>query len=300
VIVPEEQKNPIADEQKNQEALIFEIISKIRASSRFMAVATNQMGKTNAIMFLLRAIMNHPDNINGKWRMKFFDPAFNARYKFDSIPYIDATENARFAYFDANVRVPVPPEVQNIIVDIPYTNTSNKKRVIMEVLKADFEYKRELKKVYKGDVPYQDFYIVDEMQNVWGNYALRGNVGEEALTIFSESSNYKMAIMGISQRFADVATGIVERCRYYFVGGLSGANEITRLAKMVNNSQKIIDKVKTLKLGEFIFIDRSNTEYFDTLEFEKFVGRGEPYQYVAPIQEKVKSPTGFKAFRTYF
>jgi hypothetical protein len=289
----------VSEEELKQQALINEIILKIKSASRFMCVATNQMGKTNAMMYLMRAIINHPDNINGKWRMKAFDPAFNFRYKFDGIPYIDATENQQFLYLDGLKRVQVPPNVQNIIVDVPYTNTSDKKRVIMETLKADFEYKRSLKKIYNGEVPYQDFYIVDEMQNVWGNYALRGTSGEEALTIFSESSNYAMAIMGISQRFADVATGIVERCGFYLSGALSGANEINRLGKMVNN-KKVTDAVRTLKRGEFVFIDKTNTEYFDTLKFTKFIRNKAPEQYVAPVKKQVENKSGFNVFRTYF
>jgi len=289
----------VSEEEFAQQALINDIVEKIMASSRFMSVATNQMGKTNAIMLIMRAIMNHPKNVNGKWRMKAFDPAFNFRYKFDAIPCIDATENATFTHQDGITRIAVPPTEQNIIVDIPYTNCSEKKRVIMEVLKADFEYKRGLKKANKGIVPYQDFYIVDEMQNVWGNYALRGRTGEEALTIFAESSNYLMAIIGLSQRFADVATGIVERCAYYLVGALSGSNELKRLGNMVTN-KKVVDKVKTLKRGEFVFVDKTNSEYFDTLVFDKFEPRGIPTSYVSPVVARTKNSSGFKSFRTFF
>lgn len=288
----------LTEKEIAQNALINEIVEKIMASSRFMAVATNQMGKTNAMMYLMRAIMNHPKNVNGNWRMKAFDPAFNFRYKFDGIPCINASKNVHYQYFDRMITTAVPTEVQNIIVDVPFTNCSAKKRVIMDVLKADFEYKREQKEMNDGNVPYQDFYIVDEMQNVWGNYALRGTSGEEALTIFSESSNYRMAIMGISQRFADVATGIVERCAYYLVGALSGANELKRLGNMVNNKETI-DKVKGLKRGEFIFIDKTNTDYFDTLVFEKFEAKGKPYNYVPPVIEQKKSNTGFSFRRTF-
>jgi hypothetical protein len=291
--------NELTEKEIAQNALINDIVEKIMASSRFMAVATNQMGKTNAMMYLMRAIMNHPKNVNGNWRMKAFDPAFNFRYKFDRVSCIDATENATFTHQDGITRIAVPPTEQNIIVDIPYTNCSEKKRVIMEVLKADFEHKRVLKKANNGNVPFHDFYIVDEMQNVWGNYALRGKTGEEALTIFSESSNYRMAIMGISQRFADVATGIVERCAYYLVGALSGANELKRLGNMVTN-KKIVDRVKTLKRGEFIFIDKTNSEFYDTLVFEKFEQIGSPYIYTSPTVEHRKSKTGFNFFRTFF
>ena len=269
--------------------IINDIVNKIKVTSRFMTVATNQMGKTNAVMHLMRAIMNQPEYINDKVRMRAFDPAFNFRFKFDAVPYVDRTEY-----------VHVPDDAQSLIVDIPFLDASKKKEAIMEVLLSDFIRKRNMKKMYNGKVPYQYFYIVDEMQNVWGNYALRSREGESALTVFSESSNYGMAIMGISQRFADVATGIVERCAYYLVGALSGSNELTRLSKMVSNV-KIVKRVRTLKRGEFIFIDKDNSEYFMEIHFPVFVSNGKPYPYQSPTVITETNKVGkIQAFKNFF
>jgi len=269
--------------------IINDIVNKIKVTSRFMTVATNQMGKTNAVMHLMRAIMNQPEYINDKVRMRAFDPAFNFRFKFDAVPYVDRTEY-----------VHVPDDAQSLIVDIPFLDASKKKEAIMEVLLSDFIRKRNMKKMYNGKVPYHNFYIVDEMQNVWGNYALRSREGESALTVFSESSNYGMAIMGISQRFADVATGIVERCAYYLVGALSGSNELTRLSKMVSNV-KIVKRVRTLKRGEFIFIDKDNSEYFMEIHFPVFVSNGKPYPYQSPTVITETNKVGkIQAFKNFF
>jgi hypothetical protein len=254
-------------EQLKFEATLNEIIEKVRVTSRFMTVATNQMGKTNAMMHLWRALIKRPDHAENKIKSVGFDPALNFRFKFDSIPYVDRT------------KVKHVPLAQDLIVDIPFINSSLKKDAIMEVLLSDFVHKRQLKEVHEGKIPFYNFYIIDEMQNVWGSYALRSKEGESALTVFSESSNYGMVIMGISQRFADVATGIVERCAYYLVGALSGSNEITRLEKMVDNP-KIINRIRTLKRSEFIFIDKDNPEYSKEITFHEFKGNGKPYPFV--------------------
>jgi hypothetical protein len=278
-----------APEENEVLTLMNDIVNKIKVTSRFMCVATNQMGKTNAIMHLMRAIMEQPEYVNDKIRMRAFDPAFNFRFKFDSVPYVDRTEC-----------VHVPDDAQSLIVDIPFLDSKSKKDAIMEVLLSDFIRKRNMKKIYNGKIAYHNFYIVDEMQNVWGNYALRSREGEGALTVFSESSNYGMSIMGISQRFADVATGIVERCAYYLVGALSGSNELTRLGKMVSDV-KIVKRVRTLKRGEFIFIDKDNSEYFTEIHFPIFVGNGKPYPYQSPTVITQTNKVGkIQAFKNFF
>lgn len=275
--------------EEETQATLSDIVNKIKVTSRFMAVATNQMGKTNAMMWLMRTIMEQPEYIKNEIRLRAFDPAFNFRYKFDSIPYIDRTEV-----------VHVPDEPQSLIVDIPFMDIQSKKDAIMEVLLSDFIRKRNLKKIYNGQTKYYNFYIVDEMQNVWGKYALRSRDGEGALTVFSESSNYGMVIMGISQRFADVATEIVERCAYYLVGGLSGSNELTRLGKMVNNI-KIIKRAKKLRRSEFIFIDKDNSEYFTELHFPKFENNVMPYQYISPTVVTSTNKIGkIQIFKNFF
>ena len=262
----------INSEQAKFEATLDEMVEKIRLTSRFMAVATNQMGKTNAMMHLWRAILRRQDHAQNKVKTMGFDPALNFRFKFDSIPYVDRTV------------VKHVPLAQDIIVDIPFVNSTLKKDAIMEVLLSDFIHKRKLKEVHEGKVPFYNFYIVDEMQNVWVSYALRSKQGEGALTVFSESSNYGMVIMGIAQRFADVATGIVERCAYYLVGALSGSNEIKRLEKMVDNP-KIINRIRTLKRGEFIFIDKDTPEYSKEIYFKEFKGNGRPYPFATTSVE---------------
>jgi len=255
----------VNEEQKKFDEKLSEIVEKIRLTSRFMVVATNQMGKTDVSMHLFRAIMKRSDHAENKVKTIDFDPAVNLRYKFDKVPFIDRT------------KVRHVPLAQDLIVDIPFINASLKRDAVMEVLSSDFIHKRKLKMEHNGNNPFYNFYIIDEMQNIWGTYALRKKDGESALTIFSESSNYGMVIIGLSQRFADVATGVVERCAYYLVGRLSGDNELKKLQRMVDN-EKIISQVRGLKRGEFVFIDKDNPEYSVEIDFNEFKQVGTPYE----------------------
>ena len=102
----------------------------------------------------------------------------------------------------------------------------------MEVLINDYIHKQQLKEKYEGTVPYRDVYFIDEMQNVWSNKALKRRDGETALTIFSESSNYGMIIIGSTQRLADVAPEIIERTTYALCGHLSGDNDVAKLKRI--------------------------------------------------------------------
>lgn len=254
----------VIKEEENFNNEISKIIDKIKLTSRFMIVGTNQSGKTNLAMHLLRGIRKKPEHEEQRFKTTYFDPAMNLRYKFDEIPYVDRTKNRYI------------PLEQDLIIDVPFTRTSLKKDAIMDVLLTDFQNKREAKMRNEGKIFCHNFYFVDEMQNVWGTYALRRKDGETALTVFSESSNYGMVIVGLSQRFASVSTEIVERCAYFFVGRLSGDNEINRLKRMVADP-RIISRVRELKVGEFIFIDKDN-EFAVEIDFNLFEGVGKPYE----------------------
>ncbi|HEY4699382.1 MAG TPA: hypothetical protein VIH27_03320 [Nitrososphaerales archaeon] len=265
-IVPSTEEPIKTEEQKTTESMLDEIIEKIKVTSRFMVVGINQSGKSNLMLHLMKAIRRRPEHKDNGIKMTAFDPTLNFRYKFDSIPYLDRTK----------IR-DVPDSIQDLIVDIPFTTASLKRDCIMEVLLRDFGHKRTLKMQHNGVNPYYNFYIIDEMQNVFGSYALRSKEGETALTIFSESSNYAMVIMGISQRFNDVATGVIERCAYFLVGNLSGGNELSKFAKITG--KKIANMTKSLKVGDFLFIDRSNLESVKQIHVPIFEQEGTPYPY---------------------
>lgn len=245
---------------------IEEIMQKILVTSRSIVCGTNRTGKTNTLQWLFRALRNMREKelIKNKIKVTFFDPTLNLRYNFDSIPYVDRRKTQ------------VIPLVKDLIVDIPFISSTSKREAIMEVLINDYIHKQQLKEKYEGIVPYRDVYFIDEMQNVWSNKALKRRDGETALTIFSESSNYGMIIIGSTQRLADVAPEIIERTTYVLCGHLSGDNDVAKLKRIAGAD--VAKATKKLKQGEFIFVDTS-TNFFDTIKFPKFEQTGKPYLY---------------------
>jgi len=247
------------------EDTLREIIEKVMEQGQLIVPATKQHGKTNAVMWVIRFLRNSQEHEENRIKLTIFDTVLNFRYKFDEMPFVDIS------------KIRHVPLVQDLLIDIPYTSIRLTKDAITQVLMEDFIKKRQLKEKFEGDVPYNNVYMVEEMHNVWGTYGLTGARGEFALKIFSECANYGMIIIGITQRLADVSTKIVERSRYLLVGNLSGDNDTGKLKRVTN--KQISEKVKTLKRGEFIFIDRDNLEYVKLVHFPKFEGEGKPYAH---------------------
>lgn len=248
------------------EGKLREVIDKVMTQGQLIVPATKQHGKTNAVMWLMRTLRNSHEHEENRIKLMIFDTVLNFRFKFDEMPYVDISKVRHI------------PLVQDLLIDIPYTSIRLTKDAITQVLMEDFIKKRQLKEKFKGDIPYSNVYMVEEMHNVWGTFGLTGIRGEFALKIFSECANYGMIIIGITQRLADVSTKIVERSRYLLVGNLSGDNDTGKLKRVTN--KQISEKVKTLKRGEFIFIDRDNLEYVELIYFPKFEGKGKPYPHI--------------------
>lgn len=250
-------------ETQEFETKLKEILGKVLATGQLIVVGTKQTGKTNSVMWLLRKLIDSKDHEKQKMKTMVLDTVLNFRFKFDEIPYLDITKTRHI------------PLVQDLILDIPYADTMITRDAITEILMENFIKKRRIKKKYKGDFRYVDFYVVEEMQNVFGTYSLSGSNGRFALKIFSECANYGMVFLGITQRLADISAKIVERTRYFLVGNLCGDNDIGKLRRATN--KQIAEKAKTLKRGEFLFIDREHLEQVSLIYFPKFTQNGEPY-----------------------
>jgi len=247
-----------SDEEQHREFLkkLDEIIAKTFLGGQLIIVATKQHGKTNASMWLLRKVLQSQYHTEGKVKTLIFDTVLNFRFKFDTIPYIDIN------------KVSYKPAIQDLLVDLPFTDTQLVRKTITEILMEDFIKKRTLKEEFEGENPYKNLYLVEEMQNVWGSYGMAGSHGRFALKIFSECANYGMVIWGITQRLADVSTKVIERSEYYLIGKLSGDNDIKKIARVTKKN--IAEKIKSLKRGELLFWDKENPEYIDLIYFPKF------------------------------
>lgn len=258
----EQYKKDVGEEgEVDFQKTLNEIIDKVLEQGQLIVVANKQMGKTNSAMWLVRTLMKKKEHEEGKFKTLIFDLPMVWRYKFDKIPYVD---HAKISYL---------PTCRDLIIDLPYVDGIRTRNAIGEIMMEDFVRKRMLKEKFGGRIPFQNVYVVEEMQNIWGTYALNGRVGRFALKIFSECANYGMIIIGITQRLADVSTKIIGRARYLLIGSLTEDNDIRKISRLA--SKQVAEKVKTLKRGQFLFWDRQIPEYIYQIDFPKFENNGE-------------------------
>jgi len=247
------------------EEKLKEIIDKTIGYGKLMIIATNRHGKTNAAMHVIRKLREIEDHKRNAIKLTIFDTVLEWRHRFDSIPYVDM-DKVRFL-----------PLVQDLLVDVPYTDSLVRRNAIGEVILNDFIHKRNLKEKHKGEIPYIDIYVVEEIQNCLGSYSLNGNLGRFWLTMVSECGNYGQVLIGLGQRFADISTKVVDRTRYYLIGATSGDRDKAKIRGI--GGQKLADKISTLKKGEFVFFDKEKKETLTLIYFPKFKQKDKPYPH---------------------
>jgi len=120
-----------------------------------MIVATKRHGKTNAGMHILRTFRETEDYQRNAMKLMVFDTVLEWRHRFDKIPFVDLTD-IRFL-----------PLVQDLIVDVPFVDSQITRNEIGEVIMNDFIHKRKLKEQLKGDIPYVNIYVIEEIQNCY-------------------------------------------------------------------------------------------------------------------------------------
>lgn len=247
------------------EKKLREIIEKTLSQGQLMIVGTKQTGKTNSAMWLMRNMMQMQSHQEHQIKSIVYDLPMIWRFRYDGIPYLDHSTVRHL------------PIIQDLIIDLPYTDTNRTRDAIAEILMEEFIKMRQLKEKFEGYIPFTSMHVIEEAQNCFGTHSLSGHMGRFLLKIVSECANYNMVLITIGQRLADISTRIIERSRYYLIGNLSGDNDIKKIKRISNN--QIAEKVKTLKRGEFIFLDREHAEYVDLIYFPKFEQTSKPYPY---------------------
>jgi energy-coupling factor transporter ATP-binding protein EcfA2 len=223
---------------------LYEILAKAKQNGGMFVVGANQCGKTTAVMWLTRLIMKSEEYKQNKAQLKMFDTCVNWRYKFDACPYIE--------YGDERAKI-IPAE-QTMILDMIDPDPQGIKRSIAEILQGDFEHKRQLKEKFQGVNQYTNYYVIEEIQNIFGRMGLQGQSGRYLRRIFSEGSNFGMCIIGVGQRLADIDTAIVERRKYFLFGRTNGENDLKKIKAMFGD--QVVSAIKGCAVGEFIFHDR--------------------------------------------
>jgi hypothetical protein len=249
-----------------------EIIKKIEESGGLIVSGSNQSGKTNAVMWIARRIRDSPKHSTNEYKLTIFDDTLNWKFKFDSIPFVD--------YAKTSV---IPFEEQDLIVNLhEIADIIDVKNVIADLMYRDFMHKHELKNSLNGVVPFANFYVIEEIQNVLGRNGLGLKSGRFLYKLYCECTNFRMVVIGLTQRLADVDTRVVERRRYFLIGRTCGDNDVQKISRMFGS--QVADKVKTLKtnfeegISEFIFYDKAENHAY-LIQFPKFEGIGKPFEH---------------------
>jgi hypothetical protein len=239
------------------------IIERTVKNGSLLISGSGGSGKTFASFWLLRRIMQSLKHETHGCKTLVIDPCLNFRYKFDLIPYIDISETKL-----------LPIEV-DLIVDMYSLQPKQKREQLTEILHNDFLHKQQLKIMHNGVNPYENFYILDELHNMVGRYALVGKDGANLLDIITEGRNFAMYFIGVTRRLSDLSTQFVESCRNNLIGKTVGDNDLAKIRKMYGND--VTDLVSNLKPRAFIFYDRES-DFIDEIGFPDFVANGIPYK----------------------
>ena len=249
----------------NQEFLdaVDSIIKRTIENGSLLLSGSGGSGKTFASFWITRRIMQDAKFESNEYKITIIDPILNHRFKFDAMPYIE--------YANTNVI----PKKRAIIIDMNNMSPKAKKDGLSNILNSDFTLKQKLKIENKGVNIYKNFYILDELHNILGRYALVGSNGAELLDIITECRNVDMYLIGITRRLADLSTQFTESCRTNLIGKTSGQNDLIKIEKMYGS--KVSKAVANLKQRSFIYHD-SETGEISEIGFPDFKAIGSPYE----------------------
>lgn len=245
---------------------IDDIIERTIKNGSLTITGTGGSGKTFASMWIVRRIMQNEKHETGEYKVTIVEPCLNYRFKFDAVPYIE--------YMNTKVI----PENQDLIIDMNGIKPAVKRSGLTTILNNDFVHKQTLKIINNGINPYKNFYMLDELHNIIGRYALVGDKGADLLDVITECRNFDMYLIGVTRRLADLSTQFVESCRNFLFGKMAGENDLNKIRRMYGkNGDKVADAVQVLKPRSFIFFDTENG-FIDEIGFPEFIPQGKPYE----------------------
>ena len=242
---------------------IDQIIERTIHNGSLLVSGSGGSGKTFASMWIIRRVMQSANHQSGEYKITIVEPCLNYRYKFDSIPFIDYASTK------------LVPDKQDLIIDIYSLKPKAKRECLTSILSNDFVHKQELKIANNGVNTFKNFYMLDELHNVIGRYALVGNAGAELLDTVTECRNFGMYIIGVTRRLSDLSTSFVESCRTNLFGKTSGQNDLDKIEKMYGN--KVSNAVANLKPRSFVYFDQENGEISE-IGMPEFIAQGRPFE----------------------
>jgi len=178
-----------------------------------------------------------------------------------------------------------------IILDFSQTTKELAGEILRDIIKK--EYLKRVKIVIEGFREGKDreeilkgfkwlVFCLEEAQDLIGRY-LKSD--DDLATAMNCGRNYKITFVYLTQRLADLATSLVERCSY-LIGKQTSDNNLRKISRILGISRKKLKFIETLPKGSFIFY---NGERVERLDFPKFLGFGRAYEVKRTIIKR-KSP----------
>lgn len=264
----EKQEERIAVEiSAEAEAMFQRLVEHLIENGKLMIIGLGGTGKTNAVMHLVRYLMNKAEYKEGRIIIRIGDSANVWKLKFDKIPFVDITKKPS-----------IPDDEGTLLLDLGYLSTDKNVALLENLVKQDYYRQRDLMNKNNGQTPIKRIYVFEEIQNLFGSYKR----SDFWLKIWSESRNYGQYFIGLAQRLSDVSTRIVERTKYILIGSLSGDNDLAKVKRMFGKEigERVIHEIQSLKRGDFLLIDTQNVESNSwEIYFPKFEQNGTPFEY---------------------
>lgn len=187
-------------------------------------------------------------------QIKVLDTASNLRWNYENILCQEITEDTRFFYNGE----------KHILYDINMVDDDDKLAFMSKVVRTDYLRQRKRKAELGGHVDRFILYLVEEGQLIIGRYSLMKRIGRDVLATMSMGRNFGMSFIILGQRLSDVSASAIERCDGLLLGKLVGDNDLAKLRRIVGKkSEGIIEDVRKLKVGEFIYYDGASAYDFN-------------------------------------
>lgn len=235
-------------------------------NGRLLVIGLGGCGKSNAVMHLVRYMMNTQDYKDGKMLIRISDSANVWKMRYDKIPYINVARKPS-----------MPEDDKTVLLDLAFLSTERNVNILENLVGGDWHMQRELMDKNNGYSPIKICYVFEEIQNLFST----NKKSDFWLRMFSEGRNTNQYIIGIGQRLSDISTRICERAKYILIGSLSGQNDLQKVRRMFlrETAERVIHEIQSLRQSEFLLINCEQPEESVKIYFPKFVQNGQPYLY---------------------
>jgi len=215
-----------------------ELLSTIKRSGLIITGGRGQ-GKSNLAKVIASQIIRSNPDI----QVKITDSTQSWSHGFEPIEfqYINEDTLVGDIYFGE----------RNFLYDIELVGVDDILDTITSICMSDFG----LQRLFKKEDLMEDswiLYVIEEAQNVIGSYALNGKSGKGFLKLISESRNFNMNLILITQRLSDVSTKAVERCSTYAFSKMTGDNDLKKVQRICGKESGVAETLPKLGVGEFI------------------------------------------------